>query len=212
MKKLISLLLCLCLALCGMTAFAEDAEETEGTEEYDAEHYDNGGDFSDATNLYTIQAAGFQVALPAIVSVTNEEETEDGAIVITLAIDGREDCEITVTMNMVEEYAGLTMTSLSQEQLDAIINYYNSALKCDTPPELISISDDPEYAAFNPLYVIGKDDNNYGYAIYVGILGGLQLTVSLCYTAETADEENLGALLNTYIQFFDCVVQASQAE
>lgn len=220
MKKLLSILMCLCLLLGCLTAYAteteatEAPETTEGTESTEGtdENYDNGGSFEDATNLYTMQTTGFQIALPGMVKVVSEQENEQGAIVMSLSIDGRNDCQISVVMTMVEEYAGLTLTSMPEEQLNALIENYASNYECKEAPELIQISDDPEYADFNPLYFTGKGADNNQYAVYVGVLGGLQLTVALVFTGETADQENLGVLLNTYIQMFDAVVQASQAE
>ena len=102
MKRLISLLCALCLLFS--FAFAEDYA---------------------TTNPYTIDDIGMTLALPDVLSVTSCNVGET-TIDLRLAYNGRNDVSYAVAINYDETLEDYVTISLPEENLQAMIDYYQS--------------------------------------------------------------------------------------
>ena len=131
MKRLISLLCALCLLFS--FAFAEDYA---------------------TTNPYTIDDIGMTLALPDVLSVTSCDVGET-TIDLRLAYNGRNDVSYAVAINYDETLEDYVTISLPEENLQAMIDYYQS-MYTGGNPGLVAYDEDDDYAALTPFCAGGK--------------------------------------------------------
>ena len=208
MKKLLALILALMMALtCGLAALAEEAEATDetGNTEESSDSQNGAG-----ANPYTIEGLGATIYLPTNVSVTNEEDT-DVSVVLTLAMDGRQDCGLSISINYIEDYVGYYTSTLPEEALNQMIAYYNGLYTSLTGGDAAALQVlDENYPEFSPLYVSGKGEDGNLYSLYVLVCDGYQFTVSIGTSAEQFDQESYGTAFTLYWQVVDMIMGGSE--
>ena len=131
MKRLISLLCALCLLFS--FAFAEDYA---------------------TTNPYTIDDIGMTLALPDVLSVTSCDVGET-TIDLRLAYNGRNDVSYAVMITYDESLEDYVTITLPEENLQAMIDYYQS-MYTGGNPGLVAYDEDDDYAALTPFCAGGK--------------------------------------------------------
>ena len=160
MKRLISLLCALCLLFSLSVAEAYEA-----------------------TNPYTIDDIGMTLALPDVLSVTSCDVGET-TIDLRLAYNGRNDVSYAVAINYDETLEDYVTISLPEENLQAMIDYYQS-MYTGGNPGLVAYDEDDDYAALTPFCAGGKGQDGNMYCIFVCVLYGY---TCLLYTSDAADE------------------------
>ncbi|MDD3336130.1 MAG: hypothetical protein PHI98_11540 [Eubacteriales bacterium] len=188
MKRFLGLFLALCLALSMVPAIAE--EETGA-----------------ATNPYTVEGLGVTIDLPSKASVTNESATDE-AVVLTIAMDGRQDTGFSVSLNYNEAYEGYTMSTLTDQMKQEIIDSYSQNYPSKNAPTFPDATDgtdetDEFGALFAPFVASGTGSDGNLYCIYVCILNGFILTTTAGINAKEFDEDAFGMGYNLYWQAVD---------
>lgn len=173
MKRLISLLCALCLLFS--FAFAEDYA---------------------TTNPYTIDDIGMTLALPDVLSVTSCDVGET-TIDLRLAYNGRNDVSYAVAINYDETLEDYVTISLPEENLQAMIDYYQS-MYTGGNPGLVAYDEDDDYAALTPFCTGGKGQDGNMYCIFVCVLYGYTITVVGGTSADSFDDDTYGAAFDLY--------------
>lgn len=173
MKRLISLLCALCL-LCSF-AFAEDYA---------------------ATNPYTIDDLGMTLALPDVLSVTSCE-VDETSINLHLAYNGRNDVSYAVAINYDEALEDYVTISLPEENLQAMIDYYQS-MYTGGNPGLVAYDESDGDAVLTPFCAGGQGEDGNMYCIFVCVLYGYTITVVGGTSADSFDDDTYGAAFDLY--------------
>jgi len=174
MKKIISLVLAMIMALSCTAAVMADA--------------------------YTSTALEIEIELPTGMEVASEDQNDNG-VVITLSLSGRDDAGYSISVGYDEKYEEYYTAILPDDLLQEIQEYYSSILDCTdyAAPEVMDISDgEEEMEYFNPLFVCGKDSNGQLVAQYVLVAEGYVIAVSGGTSADDFDDETYGALYDLY--------------
>lgn len=195
MKRTLALILTLCLALTALPALAETAapdSETDGSQQ------------EVATNPYSLTSTEATINLPAGLTVTNEEATED-SITLTLAMDGRTDVGFTVNLSKNAAYEGYTTATLPDDLLKQMVDYYSANYSGAQAPGVVASDPDDPMAFAAPLTAGGKGADGNTYSIYVMVLNGYVLTVSGGIAADEFDLESYGMVYNLYWQAVEMI-------
>ena len=197
LKRLLALLMILCLTLCLCPAMAEETEAEDTTATEDAEQ-------GPATNPYTFQAMDATIDLPAGLTVTDEQASET-SVVLTLAMDGRTDVNLSLSIAYVEAYEGYTAPTLSDELLEQLVEYYGTNFTGGETPCVATVEDEA-YAPVTPFMAGGKGSDGNLYSIYIMINDGTTMTVSGGIAADQFDYEAYGMIYNLYWQGVDMFI------
>lgn len=163
MRKLLALLTILCLMMMPLTAFAAP---------------------------YYLETAGVTMEVPD--GMTAEDATDETAYALQMTVDGRDDLVYMYVLNWIEEYEGLWIEDLTDEQGQALLDSYAQAL--DNPSFDAAESGDIKY-----LIAVNEDGTQLH---YVTLLNGWVCDVCVVSAQVLTDDEiELCAILLDSITF-----------
>ena len=152
MKRLISLLCALCLLFSLSVAEAYEA-----------------------TNPYTIENIGMTIDLPEALNVTSCEVGET-SIDLRLGYNGRNDVSYAVMITYDESLEDYVTITLPEENLQAMIDYYQS-MYTGGNPGLVAYDENDGDAVLTPFCAGGQGEDGNMYCIFVCVLYGYTITV-----------------------------------
>lgn len=173
MKRLISLLCALCL-FCSF-AFAEEYE---------------------AVNPCVIEDIGMTLELPEVLSVTSCD-VDETSIALRLQYDGRNDVEYAIAITYDESLEDYVTITLPEENLQAMVDYYQS-MYTGGNPGLVTYDEDDDDAALTPFCAGGQGEDGNMYCIFVCVLYGYTITIVGGTSGDSFDDDTYGAAFNLY--------------
>ena len=186
MKRLVSLLCALCLLFSLSVAEAYEA-----------------------TNPYTIENIGMTIDLPEALNVTSCEVGET-SIDLRLGYNGRNDVSYAVMITYDESLEDYVTITLPEENLQAMIDYYQS-MYTGGNPGLVAYDKNDGDAVLTPFCAGGQGEDGNMYCIFVCVLYGYTITVVGGTSADSFDDDTYGAAFNLYwstvTSFVDCMTE-----
>ncbi len=173
MKRLVSLLCALCLLFSLSVAEAYEA-----------------------TNPYTIENIGMTIDLPEALNVTSCEVGET-SIDLRLGYNGRTDVSYAVMITYDESLEDYVTITLPEENLQAMIDYYQS-MYTGGNPGLVAYDEDDGDAVLTPFCAGGQGEDGNMYCIFVCVLYGYTITVVGGTSADSFDDDTYGAAFDLY--------------
>ena len=139
---------------------------------------------------YRIEAIETDLELPTGISVAEDLSTDE-MVLLQMTMSGREDTAFQMSISYAEGYEGYTTGTLTDDMRKELNEYYGTLLTNSEDFEQMPwYGEDDEAAAYNPLMKYGKDHDGNLTMLYLMVVDGFIMTVSITTSAEEFDEEN----------------------